>query len=83
MGLSVDEDGSIIPYTLGSPLYQGQEAALVIVFHDSDQQQKATTFIAALRDRVVSPQVFLYIMVIREGLGGYIGISTIIEKKQR
>lgn len=52
VGLSVEEEASIVPYTLGSPLYHGQEAALVIVFHDNDQQQKATTFIAVLRDRV-------------------------------
>lgn len=54
MGLSVEEEASVVPYTQGSPLYMGQEAALVILFHDSDQYQRATTFIAALRSQVVS-----------------------------
>ncbi|KAG0729473.1 Protein XRP2 [Chionoecetes opilio] len=52
VGLSVEEEDSVVPYTLGSPLYLGQETALVFLLHNSDQHQTATTLIAALRRQV-------------------------------
>ncbi|XP_045123423.1 protein XRP2-like [Portunus trituberculatus] len=57
VGLSVVEESSVVPYTLGSPQYHGQEAALVILFYDSDQHHRATTFIAGLRSQVADCRI--------------------------
>lgn len=38
---------SVVPFTLGSPMYGGQEATLVIFFFDETYQQKAMDFISS------------------------------------
>lgn len=45
---------SVVPFTLGSPMYGGQEATLVIFFFDETYQQKAMDFISSLKSKIVS-----------------------------
>ncbi|XP_045584950.1 protein XRP2 [Procambarus clarkii] len=51
VGLNLDTELSVVPYTLGSPEYSAREAALVIIFFDESQHQRAMEFITSLKTR--------------------------------
>ncbi|KAK7070328.1 hypothetical protein SK128_024940, partial [Halocaridina rubra] len=52
VGLTLDNNLSVVPYTLGMPSYGNQEATLVLFFYDSSYQQRAIDFIALLKAEI-------------------------------
>ncbi|KAG7173772.1 protein XRP2-like [Homarus americanus] len=57
VGMTLDHNLSIVPYTYGSPGYGSQEAALVIMFCDESQHQRAMKFISSLKAQVVDCKI--------------------------
>nr|XP_027221372.1 uncharacterized protein LOC113813564 [Penaeus vannamei] len=55
--LMLGTETSVVPFTLGSPMYGGQEATLVIFFFDETYQQKAMDFISSLKSKIQSCRI--------------------------
>ncbi|XP_068230890.1 protein XRP2-like isoform X1 [Palaemon carinicauda] len=54
VGLRLDINLSVVPYTLGSPVYGTQEATLIIFFYDASYRQRAINFMTLLRTEVTN-----------------------------
>ncbi|XP_071547917.1 protein XRP2-like isoform X2 [Panulirus ornatus] len=57
VGLKLETSLSVVPYTHGSPVYGGQEAALVVIFYDETFHQRALEFITSLKAQVVDCKI--------------------------